>query len=63
MMKSAFGWDETEMAVVIPQLMNRGENGLDGFIRFMMFFVHERGLQGALFETKVKALLTELKYR
>ena len=63
MMKSAFGWDETEMAVVIPQLMNRGENGLDGFIRFMMFFVHERGLQGALFETKVKVLLTELKYR
>jgi len=63
MMKSAFGWSETEMAVVIPQLLNRGENGLDGFIRFMMFFVHERGLQGALFETEVKVLLTELKDR
>lgn len=61
MMKSAFGWGETEMAMVVPQLLNHGEHGLDGFIRFMTFFVSERGLQGALFETKVEALLKELK--
>ena len=63
MMKSAFGWGETEMVAAIPQLLNRGEYGLDGFIRFMTFFVSERGLQGALFETKVKALLKELDNR
>ena len=63
MMKSAFGWGETEMAAAIPQLLNRGEHGLDGFIRFMTLFVRERGLQGAHFETKVEALLKELDNR
>jgi hypothetical protein len=61
MMKSAFGWGEIEMAAAIPQLLNCGENGLDRFIHFMMFFVHKRGLEGALFETKVEALLKELR--
>lgn len=60
MMKSAFEWGEIEMAVANPQLLNCGENGLDGFIHFMIFFVCKRGLEGALFETKVKALLKEL---
>jgi hypothetical protein len=60
MMKYAFGWGEIEMAAAIPQLLNRGKHGLDGFIRFMTFFVHERGLEGALFETKVEALLKEI---
>ena len=63
MMKSAFGWGEAEMVEVIPQLLNRGQYGLDGFIRFMTFFVCERGLEGALFETKVDALLKELRDR
>ena len=49
------------MAVVIPQLLNHGKYGLDGFIHFMMFFVHERGLKGALFGTRVKMLLRELR--
>jgi hypothetical protein len=61
MMKSTFGWGETEMAAVIPQLLNRGKYGLDRFICFMMFFVCERGLEGALFETKVEVLLRELR--
>jgi hypothetical protein len=60
MMKSSFGWGEVEMAAVVPQLLNRGTHGLDGFVHFMKFFVHERGLQGALFETKVEALLKEI---
>jgi hypothetical protein len=63
MMKTTFGWGESVMNTVIPQLLNRGQHGLDGFIHFMTFFVHERGLQGALFETKVEALLTELENR
>ncbi|KAH9004151.1 hypothetical protein EDB86DRAFT_3208354 [Lactarius hatsudake] len=60
MMKSSFGWGEEEMAAIVPQLLDRGPHGLDGFIRFMSFFVQERGLQGALFETKVEAILKEI---
>jgi hypothetical protein len=63
MLKTAFGWGETEMAAAIPELLNRGEQGLDGFIRFMRFFVDERGLEGALFETKVEAIVRELENR
>ena len=63
MMKSSFGWGEVEMATVIPKMLNRGAYGLDGFICFMMFFVRERGLQGALFETKVKAILKGIEDR
>ena len=62
MMKSSFGWGEEEMAVVIPKLLNRGTYGLDGFIRFMTYFVQERGLQGALFKTKIEAILKEIEY-
>ena len=51
------------MAAVILQLLNCGKYGLDGFIHFMTFFVRERGLEGALFETKVEALLRELRDR
>jgi hypothetical protein len=61
MMKSSFGWGEQEMASNIPHLLNRGPHRLDGFIDFMTFFVGERGLQGALFETKVKAILKEMQ--
>lgn len=48
------------MAAAIPEMLNRGEQGLDGFIQFMQFFIDERGLEGALFETKVEALCKEL---
>ena len=57
MMKMLFGWGEQEMAAVIPNLLNCGTYGLDSFIHFMTFFALERGLQGALFETKVEAIL------
>ena len=63
MMKSSFGWGEKEMAAAVPELLNRGRYGLDGFIRFMAFFVQERGLQGALFETKVEAILKGIEDR
>jgi hypothetical protein len=63
MMKSAFGWGKVEMAVAIPQMLNCGEHVLDGFIHFMTFFVRERGLKGALFETKVESLIKELEDR
>ena len=57
LMKLSFGWGEVEMAAVIPKMLNRGAYGLDSFIRFMTFFVQERGLQGALSKTKVEAIL------
>ena len=60
MLKTAFGWGEAEMAAAIPEMLNKGDQGLDGFIRFMTFFIMERGLEGALFETKVEALIKEL---
>ena len=63
MMKSSFGWGESEMAAVVPQLLNQGTYGLDGFIHFLTYFVQERGLQGALFETKVEAILKEIDNR
>lgn len=63
MLKSSFGWGETEMAAAIPQMLKRGEYGLDGFVSFMRFYVEERGLQGVMFEMKVEALLRELESR
>lgn len=63
MLKGAFGWGEIEMAAAIPEMLNRGEWGLDGFVRFLRFFVFERGLKGALFETKAEALVKELGNR
>ena len=63
MFKVAFGWGETEMAAAVPEMLNRGELGLDGLIRFLRFFVFERGLEGALFETKIEGLLKELDKR
>jgi hypothetical protein len=61
MLKSSFGWGEREMAAAIPQMLKHGEYGLDGFIKFMKYFVVERGLQGVMFETKVDALVRELE--
>jgi hypothetical protein len=63
MLKTAFGWGEVEMATAIPNMLNRGALGLDGFAKFMRFFVKERGLEGALLETKINALIKELGNR
>jgi hypothetical protein len=63
MLKTAFGWGEAEMAAAIPDMLNQGALGLDGFIDFMRFFVDDRGLEGVLFETKIDALLIELGKR
>jgi hypothetical protein len=42
-------------------MLNRGPHGLDGFIRFLKHFVVKRGLEAALFETKVQMLISELE--
>jgi hypothetical protein len=63
MLKDSFGWGESEMRDNAKLMLNRGEHGLDGFIRFFKYFVLERGLEGVMIETKVDALLHELDNR
>jgi hypothetical protein len=63
MLKTSFGWGELEMQANLKSMLNRGEHGLDGFIRFFKYFVLERGLEGVMIETKVDALLHELDKR
>ena len=48
------------METALAEMLNCGEFGLDGFIKFLRFFVLERSFEGAVFETKVKVLLWEL---
>lgn len=61
--KSCFGWGSREAESSAEKLLNRGPFGLDGMVRFLRFFVEERGLSGALFEPKVEALLKALDTR
>ena len=53
-MKQVFGWGENRVRCDFAQ---RGEAGLDGFLKFMGYFVDHRGLLRALIETKVMILL------
>jgi hypothetical protein len=61
MLKNAFGWGEGEMRESVKEMMNRGSYGLDGFVRFLHYFVMYRGLKGGMFESKVVAVLEELE--
>jgi hypothetical protein len=61
MIKGAFGWGEDAMCKVVKEMLQHGQWGLDGFIRFLQFFVMTCGLKGAMFESKIKALLEELE--
>jgi hypothetical protein len=58
--KDSIWGGEIEMVAAIPEMLNHGELGLDGLIQFLRFFVIEWGLEGALFETKIEALIKEL---
>jgi hypothetical protein len=60
MLKTAFGWGDSEMRENAKEMVNRGELGLDGFIRFFKYFVLQRGLEGALIEPKIDGLLGEI---
>ena len=55
-MKQAFGWGE-DSDKVEQDFAWRGEMGLDGFLKFVGYFVDHCGLLGALIETKVTILL------
>ncbi|KAH9170291.1 hypothetical protein EDB89DRAFT_2190372 [Lactarius sanguifluus] len=60
MLKTAFGWGESEMRENTKEMLNRGAHGLDGLIQFLKYFVLQRGLEGAMIETKVNGLLCEI---
>ncbi|KAI9432593.1 hypothetical protein H4582DRAFT_2132159 [Lactarius indigo] len=60
MLKTAFGWGESEMQENTKEMLNRGAHGLDGFIQFLKYFILQRGLEGAMIETKVNGLLCEI---
>ncbi|KDR76610.1 hypothetical protein GALMADRAFT_139524 [Galerina marginata CBS 339.88] len=57
-MKCAFGWgcDSTEGGFA-----RRGPNSLDGFIRFIEYFITQRSLEGSLVETKINVLLEAIE--
>lgn len=60
MLKTAFGWGESEMRANAKEMLNRGKHGLDGFIQFFKYFVLQRGLEGAMIEPKIDGLLGEI---
>ncbi|KAH9050407.1 hypothetical protein EDB83DRAFT_2522604 [Lactarius deliciosus] len=61
MMKTAFGWGESEMQKNTKEMLNRGAHGLNGFVRFFKYFILQRGLQGMMIEMKVNGLLCEIE--
>lgn len=63
MLKTAFGLGELEMRENVKEMLNRGEHGLDGLIRFFKFFVFQRGLEGAMIEPTIEGLLHEIDFR
>ena len=60
MLKTAFGWGESEMRMNVKEMLNRGEHGLDGFVQFFKYFILQRGLEGAMIEPKFEGLLCEI---
>ncbi|KAH9027883.1 hypothetical protein EDB85DRAFT_1892780 [Lactarius pseudohatsudake] len=62
MMKTVFGWGESEMQKNTKEMLNCSAHGLDGFIQFFKYFVLQRGLEGMMIETKVNGLLCEIEY-
>ena len=52
--KSAFEWGGVVMETAVAEVLNRGECGLDGFVKFLRFFVfiREMGL-GWLFQAEL----------
>jgi hypothetical protein len=61
MMKRAFGWGDEEVNISAREMLHRGQYGLDGFIKFVDYFVTRRGLMGGLIESKTTAILKALE--
>jgi hypothetical protein len=63
MLKGAFGWGEDTMREAVKGMLHCGQYGLDGFIRYVQFFMMSHGLKGGMVESKIKALLEEVELR
>lgn len=61
-MKSALGWS-TDGILKIERMLTSDGEGMRGLIRFVEYFVHERKVNGALFEGKLNILITMLRER
>ena len=61
MLKTVFGWGESDTQENVKGMLNRSKHGLDGFIQFFKYFVLQRGLEGALIEPKIEGLLHEIE--
>ena len=61
MLKTAFGWGESDAQENVKGMLNRGKHGLDGFIQFFKYFVLQQGLEGVLIEPKIEGLLHEIE--
>lgn len=57
-LKSALGWGGE---VNMDEIIRRGKWGLNGLVKFAMYFVEKRGVSHALFEGKLANLVTALR--
>jgi hypothetical protein len=47
----------------MSEIVQRGQWGLDGLVKFVTYFVESRGVSQALFEGKLSNLVTALEER
>ncbi|KAJ7142003.1 hypothetical protein C8R46DRAFT_920645, partial [Mycena filopes] len=57
---TALGWNLTVEATA--QVLRRGRWGLDGVLRFMQYFVHQRGVREQDFAAKIGQILDAIKF-
>jgi hypothetical protein len=57
---AALGWNMTVEETA--QLLRRGEMGLDGLLRFLGYFVQERGVREQDFVAKVQQIMDAIHF-
>ena len=59
-LKSVFSWGSEQN---MDDIIQRGKWGLDGLVKFVTYFIEERGMSEGLFEGKLEFLMKELEKR
>ena len=57
-LKSVFGWGSEQN---MDDIIQHGKWGLDGLVKFVTYFIEERGMSEGLFEGKLEFLMKELE--